>query len=909
VHAPHETNGFAGPNLIDPMSPVRKATLAVESGMVRREPLFERLSAAGPGSVILVCAPPGSGKSVLLRSWVEAEGLDDRTAWVSVERGERDGQRFWLAVIDALAGLAGDEEMVERVSPSPGFRGEGVVDRLLSDLASLDTPMVLVIDDLHELASTDALRWLRLFLERLPWQLRVALATREEPPLGLHRLRLANELTELREPDLRFALDETRELLEEAGVTLSDEALLLLQERTEGWAAGLRLAAISLAGHPDPERFVSEFSGSERTVAGYLLAEVLERRSPEVHDLLLRTSVLERVSGPLADVLTGGSGSEAVLQSLEEANAFVTSVDAGRSWFRYHHLFADLLRLELRRSSPALIDSLHGTAAEWFEQHGYVVDAIRHNQSARDWSRAVHLLADNYVDLVFEGRKATLCALLAAFPADVASADAELGLAFAMARLYDGRLDESAAHIAAAEQLARTVPAERRRLFDMRLASARLSLAGQRGDLAAARRAMPSFEAHSADALGQSRDHRASALMHLGIAELWALRWDDARRELEEALGLARRIERPYLEIGCLAHLGLLAILSGSSIPLGLRLSEEAVTIADAHGWGTQRIVAPAVAASAGALAWLGRIDEAEAWLERVEHPQAPADELELEPVLHYVRAFVRLARGRFGEALAELRAADTLQAFAREHALPTDLRAWTCTTQVLMGELAAARAALAVLEPDERGRIGMRIAAATLELAEGRPEHAADLVSPVVEEMPEAVVDGLPQAINVRRATAHALLLDAEARERLGDPSRAEASVEAALDLCERDGSILPFMLVPVREVLERLPRHRTAHATLLSIVLDVLGGTSSHPVRETTPLGEELSDAELRVLRFLPSNLKAPEIAGELFVSPNTVRTHLRHIYAKLDAHSRQDAVRRARDLGLLAPRGVAR
>jgi LuxR family transcriptional regulator, maltose regulon positive regulatory protein len=891
------------------MARARQTTLAAEPGLVRRDALFERLSPATPGGVILVCAPAGSGKSVLLRSWVEAEGLAERTAWVSVERSEQDAQRFWLSVIDAFAGVAGADEIVERVSPSPTFLGEAVVKRLLSDLASLETPTVLVIDDLHELASADALRWLELFLARLPRQLRVALTTREEPPIGLHRLRLLGELTELREPDLRFAPEEAQQLLEATGITLSDEAVLLLHERTEGWAAGLRLAAISLAGHPDPARFVSEFSGSERTVAGYLFAEVLERQPPEVRDLLLRTSVVERVNGPLADALTGRSGSEAILQRLEHANAFVTSLDAGRSWFRYHHLLTDLLRLELRRSSPALIDSLHLTAAEWLEQHGYLVDAIRHAQSASDWSHAARLLADNYVDLVFDGRKATLSALLAAFPPDAAEEWPELALAFATTRLYDGHLDESAAHIAAAERLAANVPDDRSRLFDMRLASARLWLACQRGDLQAARRPMPSFEAHSADALARSNDHRASALMHRGMAELWSLHWSEARRDLEEALALARRVRRPYLEIGCLAHLALLAVFSGSSIPLGLRLSEEAVTIAEAHGWGTDRVVGPAVAASAGGLAWLGRIEEAEGWLDRVERPQAPTEEFELEPVLHFVQAFVRIGRGRFEEALAEFRAAERMQAFAPEHALPVDLRAWILITQALMGDTTAARAALAALDAEESDRIGIRIAAATLDLAEGRPEEAVNVLASVVGDVREAVVDGFPQAINVRRATAHALLLDAEARERLGDPRRAEASVERALELSERDGTILPFTLVPVRDVLERLPRHRTAHATLLSTILDVLAGTSARGDRETTPLRDDLSDAELRVLRFLPSNLKAPEIAAELFVSSNTVRTHLRHIYAKLDAHSRQEAVARARELGLLAPGGIAR
>jgi LuxR family maltose regulon positive regulatory protein len=884
--------------------------LAPAGGPVARRPLFDRLSAAGPGDVILVCGPPGSGKTVLLRSWVASEGLADRVAWVSVERRERDAQRFWLSVIDELAGAVGEDGSVERVTATPSFRGQAVVERLLSDLHRLERPVALVVDDLHELRSEEALVWLELFLAALPAKLRVVLATREDARLGLHRLRLEERLTEVRAPDLCFSLEETRELIRSSAVTLSDTGLALLHERTEGWAAGLRLAAISLARHPDPERFVTEFSGSERTVAGYLLAEVLERQPPEVRELLLRTSVLERVNGPLADDLTGGTGSEAILQRLEDANAFVTSIDVGRSWFRYHHLLADLLALELRRrSSPAVIDALHRAAARWFDRHGYVVEAIRHAQSARDWAHAARLLADHYVDLVFDGRRATLRVLLAAFPPDALDADAELALAFASGRLDDGLLDDGAAHIAVAERLAATVPDERRRLFDLRLSSAQLTLACQRGDVDIARQALLSFEAQPADARARADDYRASALMNFGIAELWSLHMEDARRDLERALTLARRTGRAYLEIGCLGHLAMVAVLSGSSIHGGLRLSEEAVTIAEAHGWGTHRIVGPAVAATAAALTWLGRIDEAARWLDRVEQAPEPPAEFDRDPVLHYAHAFVRLGQGLFEEALAEFRAAERVRPLlAREHALPIEVRAWIVQTQAVMGKTAAARAALAALDPEERDGAGMRIAAGALALSEACPQDVVDLVAPMIADTPEPVIDGRPQVLNMRRATVHALLLDAVARDQLGDPRSAEASMERALELAEEDGMILQFTLVPVGELLER-HRHRTAHSALLSTIFDVLGGTPPRPGSDTTPLRDELSEAELRVLRYLPSNLKAPEIAAELFVSANTVRTHLRHIYAKLDAHSRGEAVARARELGLLSPGGLAR
>jgi LuxR family maltose regulon positive regulatory protein len=577
----------------------------------------------------------------------------------------------------------------------------------------------------------------------------------------------------------------------------------------------------------------------------------------------------------------------------------------GRSRFRYHHLLTDLLRLELRRSAPATIASLHRIAAQWYEEHGHVVDAIRHAQSARDWPYAARLLADSAVDLIFDGRKATVRTLLAAFPADAPETDAELALAFATGRLYDGLFEESAAHIAVAERLAATVSGGRRRLFDIRLASARLWLACQRGDVDAARQARESFDAHAAATRADVSDYRASALMNLGIAELWSLHLDDARRDLEEALALARTIGRPYLEIGCLGHLALVADMTGSAVPLGVQQSEEALAIAEAHGWRTDRILAPAIAAGSVALTWLGRFDEAERWLDRVERAQESVEEFETEPIVHHAHGFVLVGLGRFREALAEFRAAGRTQPLlARAHALPADVRGWILIAQVLAGELTAASTAIAALDAEEGDRAGVCIAAASLALAEGRAQDAVDVLAPVIAHLLELPVEGSPQVLNPRWATVHALLLDAAARDQLGDPLAAEASIERALELAEPDGIVLPFALAPVHELLERHPRHRTAHATLVSTILDALAGSPPRTGAGKTALPEELSDAELRVVRFLPSNLKAPEIACELFVSANTVRTHLRHIYAKLDAHSRGEAVARAREVGLLGP-----
>ena len=275
----------------------------------------------------VVSAPPGSGKTVLLRSWITEAGLTESAAWVPVGGDERDPQRFWLSVLGALRRTTAGSALVRELTAAPDLDGWAIAERLLKDLVPLQEPVWLIIDDLHELGSGEARHQLELLVLRAPQELRFVLATRRDLRLGLHRLRLEGQLTEIREPDLRFTVDEARKLVSAAGVELPEPALALLHERTEGWAAGLRLAALSLAGHPDPGRFAEEFSGSDRTVAEYLLAEVLDRQSDAARRLLLRTSILERVSGPLADALTGGSGGERILPELEETNARVEEAE------------------------------------------------------------------------------------------------------------------------------------------------------------------------------------------------------------------------------------------------------------------------------------------------------------------------------------------------------------------------------------------------------------------------------------------------------------------------------------------------------------------------------------------------------------------------------------------------------
>src|SRR5258707_12184086 len=316
----------------------------------------------------------------------------------------------------------------------------------------------------------------------LPGDVHAMLTTGHDLRLRVHQLSLAGELAEVRAADLRFSERETRELLDASGIALSDAGAALLHQRTEGWVAGLRLAALSLADHPDPERFVAEFSGSDRAVAEYLIAEMLERQPADVQDLLLRTSLLDRVNGELGDLLTGRSGSERILLELEDANAFVVSLDPERTWFRYHHLFGDLFRLELRRTLPAEVPALHRRAAGWFTLQGQVVEAIRHTQAAGAWPDAARLLADHSFSLTLDGQAQTMQALVRAFPPG--GDHPGLALVRAMGDLAQGRLDEAAARLAVAEAHAGTAPPDRRRRLRGAVAWLRLSLGRRRGHLA-----------------------------------------------------------------------------------------------------------------------------------------------------------------------------------------------------------------------------------------------------------------------------------------------------------------------------------------------------------------------------------------------------------------------------------------
>jgi LuxR family maltose regulon positive regulatory protein len=851
--------------------------------------------------VTVISAPPGSGKTSLLRAWADHSAKLRRVAFVSVQRDQQNEQRFWCAILDAIRSPA--RSTASGTPPAPTAVPDvpdvdQVIDSVLSEIAEHAEPVVLIIDDLHELRSTDALTQLEYFLANLPGTASVVLASRRDPSIRLHQLRLADAITEIRAGDLRFTEGETRELLAGSAISLSDEGVAALHQRTEGWAAGLRLAVISLTGHPEPERFVAEFSGTDRAIGEYLMAEMLERQPSEVQRMLLRTSLVDRMNGELADLLGGRSGSEQMLLALEEANAFVVSLDAQRTWFRYHQLLADFLHLELRRTAADEVPDLHRRAARWFADRGDVVEAVRHMVAAGDWPDAARLVADHSFRWVLDGQAGTIRAVLQAFPEGASADHPDLALAHAAAELNQGRTEEAAAQLALAEAHLPGAPPARRRLA-VAIASLRLALARRSGQFSEVIEQVKMLDASmayaSSEPLAMGSELRGVALLNLGIVETWTGRLLEAERHLSDGAALAQRTGRPYLEVACRAHQGFPSKLV--SVATARERGRQAVALAERHGLEDRPILAPALGAVAGMAIWMGEFDEGERWLHRAWEVGSAHVEPATAVLLHLTTGMLHAGRGQQPSALEAFTAAARAQSLLTGvHALAPLITGWLATTQARVGTPAEARATLAGFSP-EPGRAGaISNARAWICLVDGNPGMAVEAL--------RQVRDTTPPVEPFTLVEAH--LLAGTAYLRLGDRDAAAAAVEAALATAEPDRLVFPFAMTEAVELLDVLRHHETAHRALLTDIVDQLRGASPPSTdREPVPHPDGLTPSELRVLGYLPTNLTRAEIAQDLHVSIHTVNTHVRNLYAKLGAGDRSAAVQRARHLRLLSNR----
>jgi LuxR family maltose regulon positive regulatory protein len=819
---------------------VRSAIPPLPGATVERPRLLRELDARRECAFTLVATPPGWGKTVLLSRWA----AEHDAAWLTLSARHCDARRLWTDVCEALQRA---DIPLDDMDP----RLDDVPLRLADALATSSERPTLVLDDL-DLLRGPALASLGELLVHGGDAVRVVAASRSDPQLPLERLRLSGRFGELRAADLAFTLDEATALLDELDLELAPSLVSRLLERTEGWAAGLRLAGLSVLREPDPDAFVARFAGDDRAVADYLTGEVLAGLPPATRELLLVTSIAERICGSLADALTGGSDGALLLEQLEHSGLFVMPLDRQRTWFRYHGLFAELLRARLRLERPGLEPELHARAARWLADAGLGREAMPHALATDRPGSAAALVADHWLELQLDG--GAPAAVIAA--ADRGAPDARLAVSAAAAYLTLG--DPAGAQ-------ARLAGIARDDGDAGRLGALLSARAG--GDVTSARELSGALQ-HDAGSGGAGDALRALVLLHHGVAEFEHGDLEAAAEQLEGAAAIAVDSDHDSLLLECSGRIAALELAEGR-----LRRADAearaALALAEPRGWHRTAPAAWAYAALATVHWHRDELDDAER--------RADA-------------AAVAAHASRAGDAMIVTR-------MLRAH-----LAAVRGDLERARGLLRAAREALPEAGPmPSRWLDALGPAPWASEGPHGAVAEAADWLSRGDPLAALRRVEGLPTADPALHPVLrlYAWLITALAQHGLGRQDLAAPALEEALALAASEGYRRPFVAgFPLRRLLERHLARPTAYGPLAAELLDALARGGEAP----PGLLEPLSERERAVLRLLPALLSNPEIAAELFVSVNTVKTHIKTIYRKLDVTSRRDAVARARELRLI-------
>jgi LuxR family transcriptional regulator, maltose regulon positive regulatory protein len=854
-------------------------------------PRITELIAAGTRwcPLTVVTGPPGAGKTMAVALWAAETGP---VAWVGLDEFDNGIGPFWSYVVAALcrSGVALPKEL--RALPPSRDHDDEFLLRLTAALAAQDPPVMLVLDDLHLLTHPEVLKGLDFMLRNAGSALRVVVTSRVDPLLPLHRYRLAGQLTEIRASDLAFSIAEAGLLLAQHGSTLTADSLESLTERTEGWAAGLRLAAISLATHPDPVQFVKELMAEDSPLICYLVDEVLNVQPPQVREVLLSTSILEHVSADAAVELTGDEQAAGILASLARTNAFVQPIGSG--WYRYHTLFAEMLRLKLRYEHPHRVTVLLQRAARWYQRKGMLADAVQQAARAGDWPLAAAVVIDELAvgQLVEPPDGQRLAAEFAGMPSGRAWTESAPYLVSAAIALAAGQHEPCALALDAADYLLDLLPTEQETAGRLSAAVVRLSASLRTGELISAASAVGRAEAMLARIpRGKLAGHPEIGRRVLGgraAVELWSGHLDEAARVLEAGLS-AEATSGPAAErAGWTGQLALVEALRGQLAHAEELASQAAVT--GEHDRPGQ--LPDAVPFAALALVHLERNDlhEARRFLKQADAALGENPDRLIGAVAYLVAAGGALAEGRpavAAQIVIRARSGWPVPAWLDQQLSLIESRAWSAAGDV--------RAALAAAE-----RAGASLAAqAALAHAwavAGEGDSAAQVLAPVL-----AAHSQLPEPVRLQ-----AWLTDARLRYASGDGVRGRRILASALRLAERERLRLPFVLERdwLGPVLLRDRELVDAHRRLLAPILGHEQLPAPVTPRAPAPvlLVEPLTERELEVLTHVSGMLNTAEVASEMYISVNTVKTHLRNIYRKLSAEHRNEAVRRARQLQLI-------
>jgi LuxR family transcriptional regulator, maltose regulon positive regulatory protein len=825
--------------------------------LLPRSRLVKRFNDGLSARLTVVSAPAGYGKSTLLSEWrASPEGAATRLAWLSVDEADNDPVRFWSHVAAALHHA--DSQIGANGSDFQQHPLEAELAELLNELAALTDPVVLVLDDLHVVSSPDVLQPLSFFVSHLPPHVHLVIAGRVDPPLPLAALRARGDLSEVRMTDLQFTGDELDAYFDGLGIVLDAETLLILRARTEGWAAGLHLAALTLADVDDRAAFVRRFAGDDRTVVDYFVDEVIARQPVDVQDFLLTTSLLERMCGPLCDAVTGGSDGQAMLRAVENANLFLVALDNTRTWFRYHHLFAELLRRELRARGTAVETELRERAARWLAGQGLIDEAVPQAVAAGAWDLAMELGITHGLEMVVEGKSTTFRQLYGSSgePRGT-SPEARLGSAWlaALGGDLDGAREWLDAFDAAGGAMDGGPPGTE---IDAEIL--RALLADRRGDipecLARADRVLDLLEEHP-DVRGIDREaRRARAFLFRSRA---AVLRDDLRAADHLLAETFKIMEEHAPARGVIEARGmrsLLALWDGRT-ENALRDADDALDLESQRSLdGTPH--------GAWAHLTLGII--------HTERLQLDEAERHLSRALDVLRSHGDVN----GVGLATAAAADRARLAGRAEDAVAIVAA--VRDELVDGPAFAPLVARRLARAETKARVA---------LGDAAPDAAVGATGP-----------------GRRREQIEALATAALAAVEADDPRLGGERLAEALRLASAPGWVAPFVELgaPLRPLLARLPPDPNPAVTRLrKQLLDALGAHRALTALPDAPV-EQLSERELAVLRRLPSKLSNQEIAGVLYVSLNTVKTQIQSIYRKLGVNSRHEAIERARQLDLL-------
>jgi LuxR family transcriptional regulator, maltose regulon positive regulatory protein len=866
--------------VVVPLVPQAKiAVPALPSEFVARPVLQASLEASSRADVALVCAPAGFGKTLLLAGWSCASTTAD-TAWVSLDRDDNDPRRLWAAITASIAGCPSVPRSSFLGTPAGWHTGgqPEFIAGLGDALQVLPRPIRLVLDDLHQLVEPEALHGLEILIRNRPAGLRLVLSGRCDPPLALPRLRLTGRLWELRAAQLRFSPAEAAALFERSGLDLTPAQVERLHQRTGGWAAGLRLAALGVARSSDRDGFLAQFSGNERSVADYLVGEVLAGLPEDVQEFLRVISISEPIPSDLAAELSGREDAGSVLDTLEHQMSLLSPTDAQRDAYRIEELLRTHLQADLRRHGQDRVAELHGVAARWWSERREPTRALDHGVHSHDPDLVTDLVHRFAVALLIAGDHAPLRRALAGAGARAVATDPWLALTSAFINLEEGDLPAVRVDLQHARHSRSRDHS--RQLAVFRAAAEQLSTGLV--DPTSASQAPVEI-----DVLPAEPELEALARLGRGSARLDRDDRAGAGTELELALALSRRHGFDYLAMQCLALKGAVAGVSGDLRAMRAA-SSQAVAVAAEHGW-TDTVWSAAGTAML-AYAALMRMDTIEA--ERLATEGLAIEAASSNPPLRFVLRATRGAaafdRGEKAAGLTELQQARSefgeLPAGAEHLAAMAMLEFRAALT---LGHVTAARTVLGWLA-ERTGDTGeLRVMRAWAEASAGRHDHARALIRPVLQQ---------PTAALLPKSLVQAWLLEASMAVAAGERPAARRALQSALALAEPLDAVRPFVHAGagIRQLL--VHQHGSFGASEAFAERALAAGAGGGI------LHAPLSDRELTVLRLLPSMLSLSEIAADLTVSVNTVKSHVRSIYAKLGVSSRRLAVLAGHEHGLL-------